>query len=202
MRRSTTSPFRLAASIALLVLTGGCFNSNDPENPDPQPEPYPFADTVEQLMTNFKNAYEEMDIDEYDNVLHENFLFVFADGSSVAPPSGFYTRADDLESTTNMFAGEQGEDDGMLRPGVRDIDFAELTLLDDWEEVDVDDAHFAGAKRALFDVRIVFYLDTEDLNTLTVDSQQVFYVKSVTEEVEGGGTREHFYLIGHHDFGN
>ena len=129
MRRSTKSPFHLAASIALLVLTGGCFNSNDPENPDPQPDPYPFADTVEQLMTNFKNAYEEMDIDEYDNVLHEDFLFVFADGSSVAPPSGFYTRAQDLESTTNMFAGEQGLDpDGIPKPGVRAVSYTHLTL--------------------------------------------------------------------------
>jgi hypothetical protein len=199
MRRSTTSPFCLALPIVLLALTGGCFNSNDPEDPDPQSDAYPFADTVEQLMTNFRNAYQEMDIDEYDHVLHEDFLFVFADGSSVAPPSGVYTRAQDLESTTNMFAGDQGEADGMLMPGVRDIDFTQLERLSDWEEADVDDVHFAGAMRALFDVRVVFYLNTQDVNTISIDSRQVFYVKSETEAAEGGGTREHFFLIGHQD---
>ncbi|MDO9693969.1 MAG: hypothetical protein Q7W56_04510 [Candidatus Latescibacteria bacterium] len=200
MRRSTTGPFCLSASIALLVLIGGCFHSNDPVDPDPQPDAYPFADTVEQLMTNFKNAYDEMDIDEYDNALHEEFHFVFADGSYVAPPSGFFTREQDLESTTNMFAGEQGADpDGLPKPGVRDIVFTELTRLSEWEEAEINDALFAGSMRALFDVRVVFYLDTDSVNTITIDCQQLFYVKSETEEAEGGGTRQRFFLFGQQD---
>ncbi|MBK7702259.1 MAG: hypothetical protein IPI34_04870 [bacterium] len=61
------------------------------------------------------------------------------------------------------------------------------------------DIYFPGAIRALFDVRVVFYLDTEDVNTITVDSQQLFYLKSISEEQGDGSTRTHFYLIGQKD---
>ncbi len=200
MRRPTTSLSGLVTAIALIALTGGCFNSNDPVDTDPPPDAYPFPDTAEQLMTNFKDAYGGMNIDEYDNVLHEDFLFVFADGSPVAPTNGVYTREEDLQSTTRMFNGDQGQDEeGVVKPGVRDIEFTQLERQTDWEEVPGDDLHFAGARRALFDVRVVFYLNTESTNTITIDCQQLFYVTSVAEEQAGGGTRQHFYLIGQHD---
>ncbi|MBK7703294.1 MAG: hypothetical protein IPI34_10580 [bacterium] len=75
-------------------------------------------------MTNFKNAYDSMNIDEYRNVLHTGYIFVFADGSPAAPTTGIYTREEDLQSTTRMFNGEQGQDlEGVVKPGVRDIEF-------------------------------------------------------------------------------
>lgn len=87
-------------------------------------------------MVNFKNAYDEMNIDEYSNTLHTGFIFVFADGSSVAPTTGIYTREEDLQSTTRMFNGEQGQDpDGLPMPGVRAIEFTELMRLIKWEDV-------------------------------------------------------------------
>ena len=199
MRHVHARRFAMLAAAALLALIPGCFSSGDPADNDPPDPTYPFPGTAEQLMTNFKNAYDRMNIAEYRNVLHADFLFVFAAGSPVAPPTGVYTREDDLESTTNMFNGEQGQDqDGTVKPGVRDIEFTQLQRLTDWEDVPGDDLRFPGARRAQYDVRIVFLLETESLNTITIDCQQLFYVKSVTEPVDGG-TREHFYLIGQQD---
>ena len=201
MRNHTRFLTSLAAVAALVVMAGGCiFSPDEGENPTPPPPTYPFADTPEKLMTNFKNAYGTMNVDEYRNALHTGYIFVFADGSPVAPTEGIYTREEDLLSTTRMFNGEQGQDpDGFSKPGVRDIEFTELTKLTDWEDVPETDIYFPGAIRALFDVRVVFYLDTEDVNTITVDSQQLFYLKSISEEQGDGSTRTHFYLIGQKD---
>jgi hypothetical protein len=161
---------------------------------------FPFPDTASNLMTNFKNAYAEMNIDEYINILHSDFIFVFADGSPVAPTNGIYTRDEDLQSTTNMFNGEQGQSpDGQPIPAVRDIEFPQLVRLTDWEDVPETDPNFPGAIRALFDVRVVFYLVNEGWITITVDTQQLFYVKAVAEEEKDGDIQQHFYLIGQQD---
>ncbi|MDO9693968.1 MAG: hypothetical protein Q7W56_04505 [Candidatus Latescibacteria bacterium] len=201
MRNHTRFLTSLAAVAALVVMAGGCiFSPDEGDNPQPPAPTYPFADTPEKLMTNFKNAYGRMNVDEYRNVLHMQYKFLFADGSPAAPTEGYYTREQDLQSTTRMFNGEQGLDpDGLPKPGVRDIDFDELTLLTVWEDVPETDINFPGAIRALYDVKVVFYLDTEGLNTITVDSQQLFYLKSISEEQDDGSTRTHFYMIGQED---
>jgi hypothetical protein len=161
---------------------------------------FPFPDTADKLMTNFKNAYGEMNVGEYSNVLHSDFIFVFADWSDVAPPSGIYTRDEDLQSTTNMFNGEQGQSpDGQPIPAVRDIAFQQLVRLTDWEDVPETDPYFPGAIRALYDVHVVFNLVNEGWITITVDTQQLFYVRAVAEEQKDGNTQQHFYLIGQQD---
>jgi hypothetical protein len=206
MRRSRSTWSRtaaLAACLTLAALAGGCLDSSDPGDPIIPEPPYPFPDTAAKLMANFKLAYDEMNIDEYDNVLHAGFIFVFADGSPVAPTTGIYTRPEDLQSTTRMFAGEQGQDpDGQPKAPVRDIEFSQMERLTEWEEVPLDDPYFPGALRALYDVRLVFDLNTDSTNTITIDCQQLFYVKSVDEEQDDGGTRPHFYLIGQQDLDN
>ncbi len=201
MRSHTRFLSCLTALAALVVMAGGCIFSPD-EGGDPPivVVTYPFPDTAEKLMTNFKNAYGTMNVDEYRNALHTGYIFVFADGSPVAPTTGIYTREEDLQSTTRMFNGDQGQDpDGQPKPGVRDIEFTELLRLTDWEDVPETDVYFPGAIRALFDVRVVFYLNTESTNTITVDSQQLFYLKSISEVQPDDSTKLHFYLIGQQD---
>ncbi|MBK9304477.1 MAG: hypothetical protein IPM94_11455 [bacterium] len=161
---------------------------------------FPFPDTADNLMTNFKNAYVEMNVGEYSNVLHSDFIFVFADWSDVAPPSGIYTREEDLQSTTNMFSGDQGQSpDGQPIPAVRDIAFQQLVRLTEWEDVPETHPYFPGASRALYDVLVVFNLVNEGWITITVDTQQLFYVKAVAEEEKDGDIQQHFYLIGQQD---
>ncbi len=191
----------LAVLAILTVMTGGCFDSGDPDDTDPPPVAYPFPDTVEQLMTNFRDAYDSMNITEYRNALHEDFRFIFAEGSDIAPPSGCFTREEDLLSTTRMFNGEQGmSDTGEIKPGVRDIDFRLLEQLSPtWEVVPESDDDFPGASRAIFAVELVFNLNDDGNSTITIDSQQYFYVQSEPEEIAGGGSRLRYYLIGHQD---
>ncbi|MBK9304449.1 MAG: hypothetical protein IPM94_11310 [bacterium] len=161
---------------------------------------FPFPDTPQQLMTNFRNAYDEMDLGEYGAALHPDFRFVFAEGSSAAPPSGVYTRAEDLQSTANMFAGEPGHGPGgEPMVGVRDVEFERLVRFSDWDVAPGNDPYFPYATQAFFEVRVVFDLDTEDPSTITVFSLQRFYVKAMAEAQPGGGTRCHFYLIGHQE---
>lgn len=162
---------------------------------------FPFPDTPQQLMNNFRNAYDEMDLGEYGAALHPDFRFVFDEGSPVAPPGGVFVRAEDLQSTTNMFAGESGHGSGgELLAGVRDVEFERLERLSDWEFAPGNDPLFPYATRAFFRVRVVFVLDTDAANTITVDALQQFHVQAVEETQPGGGTRCHFFLIGHRDF--
>ncbi len=199
MRNHTRLLSGLAALAALVVLAGGCiFSPDDDVTNPPVPPSYPFPDSEVVLMENFKTAYDNMNIEEYRNVLHADFKFVFIDGTPVTPTSGYYTREEDLQSTTRMFNHEQGmNNDGEIRAGVRDVDFRYLEKLLDWE--DVQDPEFPGAKSALFEVQIVLYLDDEFNSTITVESQQIFYSKSELEVQEDSSTRQRFYLVGQKD---
>jgi hypothetical protein len=201
MRNHTRLLSGLAALAALVVLAGGCIFSPDPEPNNPYvPPTYPFPATHVLLMDNFQNAYDQMNIEEYRNVLHPDFKFKFAEGSDVEP-SGYYTREQDLQTTTRMFNGEQGMSEiGEVKPGVRDIDFRLLEQLSpEWEDVPDTDPDFPGSTRAVFDVEIVFNLSDDGNSTITVDSQQIFYAMPVAEVQEDSSTRLRYYLIGQTD---
>lgn len=140
------------------------------------------------------------DTTEYAGTLHADFIFVFADGSPVAPPSGFYTRSEELLTSIPMFSGVPGlNENGEVRPAVRDVDFRRLQRLTEWEIAPESDPYFPGVLRALYDVQVVFVLDVEWSHTLTVDSQQVFYVTSVGGERRDSSEQPHYYLVGQVD---
>ena len=190
MKSRTLSMLSLAALAFLVVGAGGCIFSPDSDDggpgTGPGPDPYPFAGTEDQLMANFKTAYDEMDRNVYvDDVLYDEFHFVFTEGSPYAPAGG-WDRGAEVESVTSMFAGNAGWDEvaGVSKAGVQDISFSQLLRLNDWEDVPLNDPVFPGARKALYDVEIVFYLDTGS-NTITVAGQQLFYVMSEQVEVDG-----------------
>jgi len=201
MRNYTRMLSGLAALAALVVLAGGCIFSPDDDviNP-PVPPSYPFPATQDLLMTNFQTAYDQMNIEEYRNVLHTEFVFKFAEGSNVEP-SGYYTREQDLQTTTRMFNGEQGMSEiGEVKPGVRDIDFRLLQRISPfWEDVPDTDPDFPGSTRAVYDVEIVFNLSDEGNSTITVESQQIFYAMPVAEVQEDSSIRQRYYLRGQTD---
>ena len=192
----------LAALTILVVGSGGCIFSpdNDPTTPPgPPPVQYPFADTEDKIMTNFKNSYDTMNTNVYvDGVLYEEYHFVFVDGSPYAP-AGTWDRGDEVQSVTSMFAGNAGYDTvlNQAKPGVQDISFNRLLRLNAWEDVPLSDPEFPGARKALFEVEIVFYLDG-GTNTYTVAGQQLFYVTS-TQVVVDGVTKTRWWLYGQKD---
>lgn len=161
---------------------------------------YPFPDTPSQLMANFRRACDEMDVDEYRDALHESFVFVFVDGSPVAPASGVYTREEDLASTTRMFGGEQGQDfDGETRPGVLEIQIVKFDRLTDWMDASLIGPDFPGSCLAIFDVGINLFLDTPSHNTITIDSLQYFHVVSAAGDERNGRAGLRYYLVGQRD---
>lgn len=193
----TRTTLLLALLLLAVLLLAGCSDDATTPDPDPEPEGYPFAASEDQAMANFKRAYEEMNRDVYvDVVLDDPFTFVFADGSPYAPTSG-WDRGAEVSSITRLFAGEVGYDtvQGVPKPGVREVDFRTLVRLTDWDDVALDDPDFPGARRALFQVEVRFWLITDHLATLTLDGQQLFYVTDA-EETAGGTTRTRWRLCG------
>ncbi len=197
--RRTVHTCKVAALVAILMLLAlaGC-DSDDPAKPDPDPDPetsYQWPDTREKLMENFEQAYVEMDIDEYDFILHDDFIFIFTD-------TEVWTRLQDIQSTTNMFSGEQGEyGDGWAVLGVQSIAVHTFNQIGVWERQEPTHPYFPDTDQGLFDVQIVFYLEGGE-HTLTVSSEQLFYVKSEEVDDGEGGTRTRCFLAGQRDLGS
>jgi len=186
----------MTAGLALTVLAGGgCIFSPDP---DPEPEtpivePFQWPDTADKLLENFERAYGEMNTTEYELILHEDYKFIFIDNVDI------WYRQDDIQSTSNMFAGNPGEDElGNFKDGVQSISINTLIRQTPWEAVPADDPDFPNSEKAFYQVQIVFTLNGGE-NTITVDSDQQFYVKSEDVDQGDGTTRLRYYLYGQRD---
>ena len=203
MNRTLTFWLLLLASLATLVVAPGCIFSPDDSGGGGGggggTVQYPWPDTPDQLMTNFKNAYENRDIDAYRDVLDTDYKFVFAEGTDGMDPRGYWLREDELASATNMFSGDpHTNSQGVLAPGISDISFDILVPQGVWEDVPENDPDFGapGVKKRLYQVRIV--LSHSD-GTYTISSQQLFWV--IPREVDDGtgATRVRWYLYGQQD---
>ncbi len=192
MRPKYGFPYVIMIVVGLSGLLGGC-TSDDPSDPvnDPVVQ-YIWPNTADKLMVNFELAYANMDIDEYENCLHPDFRFVFTNGD-------IWERADDMTSTTNMFAGNLGHDsEGNPRSGVQSIEFIEMTQQLIWDTTRPDHPHFPVSDQALYKVKITFYLDG-GMNTITVSSQQLFYAVALEVNQGLGTTRTRYFLCGQQD---
>jgi len=186
----------MMAGLALLVLAaGGCIFSpeDDTGGGGPPPAPWVWPGDAEQLMENFERAYSEMNIIEYEKILHEDYKFIFIDATDT------WYRQQDIQSTTNMFAGNPGVNpDDSYRDPVQTIAINTLIRQTPWEDVPANDPDFPNSERALFQVQIVFTLDGGE-NTITVQSDQQFYVKSEEIDQGDGTTKTKYYLYGQRD---
>jgi len=197
MSRIRLFPLVAAGLVFTVLAAGGCIFS--PQSDDNGPSiPVPevvWPDTPVKLMGNFEIAYSTMEFSVYEEVLHEDYKFVFADGLVI------WERLDDLRSTENMFAGNPGEDPetGAIKQGVQSISINTLDQIGDWIHEPETHPHFPDSERALYEVMIVFTLEGGD-NTITVDSQQLFYVKSEEIDMGDGTTKTRFFLYGQQDF--
>ena len=178
------TPLRVLLCVCLAVVAG-C--SDDDGTTDPgslllfPPPPSP-AD----LMTEFRAAYADMDSAAYAEGLHADFRFVFANLS-------VWDRATDLSSIGTMFSRAPGNTpDGTGGPGLRTVEFDTLIALGPWITLPSDHPMFPDDERAEFHATIRFILD--DATTLTVDSNQIFYVR-----YEDEGETPRYVLVGQQD---
>ncbi len=182
----------LAVALALLALAG-C-GSDDPVDPGDDPVIYKWPETREDLVDNFEQAYGEMNITEYEKILHPDFEFMFA-GTEI------WERSQDITSTTNMFGGNQGHDEqGQVVLGVQSISVNTFHQIGTWQTQDPTHPYFPNTDLGLFDVQIVFYLEGGE-HTITVTSEQQFYVIAEDVEQDDGTTRSRYFMVGQRDLG-
>lgn len=193
MRATGRLAARLGPTALLLVLClTGC-SDEDPVVPDPADEPYPWPESADELMDNVRLAYDEMDGEAYGIALHDDFKFIFIGHARV------WSRATDIASMERMFGGLPGENpDGTYRAPVQGISVVTLTKHTPWQAVPGDDPDFPNSAMAVYEVLIVFTLEGGE-NTITVDSDQEFYVEDEEVDTGDGTTRTRYQLVGQRD---
>ncbi len=190
-----TKPCAWFLTVCLILVSIGLVgcSDDDPIIPDTGDTTlYIWPDTPDKLMINFELAYSEMNITEYENCLHPDFQFKFTNND-------IWERADDVNSTTNMFAGNSGEDSqGSPRMGVKSIEISQFTQELDWDTTLPNHPVFPSSEKALYKVTIRFFLEN-DYNTITISSQQLFYVMPEEVDKGNGTTQTRFFLYGQQD---
>ncbi|MCP4143988.1 MAG: hypothetical protein GY752_01745 [bacterium] len=188
--------------LCLVLLVSGCGDSTVTPDPGPEPIEYPFPDTKEQLLANFKIAYQEMDIDGYRECLSENFKFIFTveDQAQYGLPNQFIERAEDLEIMTRTFSGDSYETPYGTQPGLQSITISNWSSTGIWQQESANHPYFPESYLALYDIYLV-YSEVGGEHTLTVDTNQLFYVESVEELQDDGTYRTRWYLVGQEDLG-
>ena len=150
---------------------------------------FPLATEPTILIANFEKAWENLNILEYENVLHPDFYFWFAPDDIAEINTSSWGRAEEVQSVGNMFSGETGVEKGengedVTVPAI--VSFTmQLVQLEGWRDDFDDGAEFAGADfRSRFAVTMeVRYTDAGRITAVTGD--QFFYAKRVSTVIDG-----------------
>ena len=186
----------LVMVLALLVATAGCiFSPDDGGGGGPGPDnslPYPSNPDI--LMSNFRQIYNEMRIDDFRSMLHVDYKTVllpstlaeWQQGGNPLAADVFY-RDDEISIHENIYSGNTGLD--AAGQTVQAIDSIQGDLLEksgSWEPIPDSDEHFAGQGGywALFNVLI--YFNNPDQHRFEVRQDVEFYVVPTDD---GGRTK-------------
>jgi hypothetical protein len=202
MRRVIVGGFVFVALLGLGA--AGCFFSPDRAHDDPPAPPPgpPWPDTPDQLIANFKAAYDSMALGDYGAALHPQYQFILQAADVLPGEADRFTRAEELQVATNMFSGHPVEKpDGTTAPGISAIVLAVLTRSTPWTDMGAAAPDFPLTKRALYDIQISFA--RAGYNTIIVIGQQEFFV-SVRDSLVHGVVKPYCQLRGQRDlsYGN
>jgi hypothetical protein len=193
----------LPALAALLALAAsGCIFSPDDDGGGggTPPPPRPFPDSADQVMANFRSAYTAMDIDYYNDVLHNDYRFLFKPEDAASLPTSFYTKAEEMEATENMFSGEAHQrPDGGSEPGISGITIGTWIRQGLWTDIGPNDPDFPNTRRAVYEVALDFA--RAGFSTIQVRGQQEFYVSS-RDSLVNGVTLQFYQVRGQRDLTN
>ena len=158
-------------------------------------ETYPFPDTPDKLMSNFKKAYGEMFMNEYRNTLHSDFKFFYqqADIDNLGLGSDHHNQDEELQISDHIFSGNPSPSSG--EAGVSSIDFNFLEAATTWE--DSFNPDFPGARRALF--QIILFFERPASTTIEVQGNQEFYVIARDSVQDDATIKDYFQLVGQVD---
>lgn len=175
---------------ALLIAPAGCIFS--PDDPGPNngggEEDLPPAITPEQMMANFEQIYSEMLIDEYEDMLHEDYQTILL-ATTLADwdwdPSYTFNKTDESTIHRKMFTGQPGKDSqGNPVHPIDSIDVGLMEPLGPWVAIPNDHLYFGGydgGKWANYRVQIEFY-NADQSHKYAVRQQVEFYAVPVEED--------------------
>jgi hypothetical protein len=179
------TPVLLLFLVAALGIGCGVFSpdeSKPPDNGGGGGGTFGAATTPDTLMANFKNAWEQRSIVEYEKLLDDQFQFFFDpnDGldSFIGPSWG---RQNELDSVGAMFRGDTGFDliTHEAIPPILSIEFTTFAKIIDWSDPGTDPL-YEGTLKARYKVGIkVQFQGVEQYTLVTGDND--FYVIKVPQ---------------------
>jgi hypothetical protein len=188
----------LAAYCALALSIAGCGDdpAAAPEAPWP---PDGFASTPDQLMANFRSAYETMSPAALLAMMRGDHLTILQASTVTQFPDVGPTldRTEEARIHERMFSGDDVVDpEGMLIPGIQSITFHNFTRQGSWTTSAADD-QIPGTPCALYDVLVRFDRG-QNYSILTVQGQLKFYVVA-RDSTHNGQTLPYYQLRGQMD---
>jgi len=195
----------------LALATGGCIFSPDSggEGGGGTVIEYVWPDTEDKLMTNFRMAYDGMDLDGYRDVLYyneqtnEQYQFIFSDQDIANPDMNTdpLTRDMELAVAEKMFTNQVSQAPGFEGTSITDIQVNRLDRVGQWQDTGSEDPLFPNARMATYDVEIFFLYTTSggDDSKYTVRALEFFYAKSEIIPQDDGTSKIKWYLFGQKD---
>jgi len=159
----------------------------------------PFPSSPDILMANFQTIYETMDVEEYLEIMHPDFLTILQDATTEEFPDVGTTLdvTEEQRIHERMFSGEAVTDpNGEFVPGVSNINFGVFRARDSWTMSPPEDI-IPNAEWAPFDVVFWFYRGQE-FSSLRVDGEIRFYVTS-RDSLHQGTVQKYYQMIGQVD---
>ncbi|MFH1844357.1 MAG: hypothetical protein ABIF77_14245 [bacterium] len=157
-------------------------------------------------MANFHEAYSNLDIDGYRDLLHPDFKFFFQeyDINTLGLLSDHLDRDGEIDVSTNLFSGEPIPIPGAISPepdpipGISTIDISLLLPVGTWGP----SFHpgFENSRRALYTIELS--VNRPGNKTITITGRQEFYVISRDSTQSDGSIRPYFQLVGQVDMSN
>ena len=190
----------LLMTFTLLLGTAGCIFSPEGGGTDDQPEPQDLEDPIEPdiLMDNFQAAYEDMNIDWFRDLMHEDYKTMLQQDTieEYSLPQNFFTYEEEMAIQTNIFSSNPIDTgDGGTVPGISSIQFTTFERQGIWTTAPANDPNFPNALFATYNVKFEFTRLAG--TTLVVTGFIQFYVIDIDE-----GDGEWYQLIGQVDLTN
>jgi len=170
----------LTAVVAVLV---GCSSSSGPSESG-----NPGATSPEEVLENFENAYEHMNVDEYLGCLSADFKFHFSEADQQGPdpmPPWFY-KSDEQQVHENMFGDEWGVESISLTLTVASV-----------ETIPGGDVRMLTGDVVVIHAGADLMVNLEDLSYLATNPQD-FYFRTVLDGDARDG-RAHWEMFEWHD---
>jgi len=176
------TPVLLLFLVAALGVGCGVFSpdeSKPPDNGGGGGGTFVAPTTPDLLMQNFKNAWEQRSIVEYEKLLDDQFLFFFAPSDGLKDFVGdSWGTTEELKSAGAMFRGDAGFDliTEETIPPILSIEFTTFAKIIDWSNPGSDPL-YEGTLKARYKVGIRVTFQGVSQTTLVTGDNDFYVIK-------------------------